>query len=150
MAPFNPIPLPISADVRPTLFVVVDTEEEFDWSAPLSRSATRVTAIRHVAKLQRLTEGYALKPTYVIDYPIVTSPEAVAIFGELLAGDRCSIGSLRRSAVHPAGVAGAHARGPRVFARADGRAEPSDQPEHGHSLRGPHADPPVQEPLHKR
>ena len=35
MAPFNSIPLPISADVRPTLFVVVDTEEEFDWSAPL-------------------------------------------------------------------------------------------------------------------
>ena len=101
MALFKPIPLPISADVRPTLFVVVDTEEEFDWSAPLSRSATRVSAIRHVAKLQRLTEGYALKPTYVIDYPIVTNPEAVAIFGELVAGDRCSIGAHLHPWVNP-------------------------------------------------
>ena len=101
MSPFSPAPLPIGADARPTLFLVVDTEEEFDWSAPLSRSATRVSAIRHVAKLQRLTDVYGLKPTYVIDYPVVTSPEAVAILGELVAADRCSIGAHLHPWVNP-------------------------------------------------
>ena len=42
---------------RPTLMVVVDTEEEFDWSAPFSRQATGVTAMRHIDRAQRLCDA---------------------------------------------------------------------------------------------
>ena len=37
-------PIDLPASEPPTLFVVVDTEEEFDWSAPFSRQNTSVTA----------------------------------------------------------------------------------------------------------
>jgi hypothetical protein len=33
------------AATRPKLFVIVDTEEEFDWSAPFARENVSVTAI---------------------------------------------------------------------------------------------------------
>jgi len=36
----------------PRLFVVVDTEEEFDWSAPFSRDSVGVSAIQEVGRLQ--------------------------------------------------------------------------------------------------
>src|SRR4030095_13527388 len=34
-------PVPIDPGMPPTLFVIVDTEEEFDWRAPLRRGDTR-------------------------------------------------------------------------------------------------------------
>ena len=73
-----PAPMP----VQPTLMVVVDTEEEFDWTAPFSRDATSVTAMRHIDRLQRLCESVDLTPTYVIDYPVATQPAGY----ETLAG----------------------------------------------------------------
>src|SRR5262245_1506060 len=57
---------------RPTLFIVVDTEEEFDWRAPLSREQTSVRAMRNIHLLQRLLTAERVKPTYVIDYPVAT------------------------------------------------------------------------------
>ena len=77
-------PLPMPASMRPLLFLVVDTEEEFDWNATFSRQAARVTCIREVARLQAVTARYGVKPTYVIDYPIATDPVAAGVFGALL------------------------------------------------------------------
>ena len=36
---FTPIDVP--ASTAPQLFIIVDTEEEFDWSAPFSRETAR-------------------------------------------------------------------------------------------------------------
>ena len=47
---FRPVTLPVSR--RPQLFVIVDTEEEFDWTAPFSRSSVGVTAMDEVGRLQ--------------------------------------------------------------------------------------------------
>jgi hypothetical protein len=41
-------PVRLPPDAQPRLFVVVDTEEEFDWSAAFSRANTGVTAIREM------------------------------------------------------------------------------------------------------
>ena len=49
--------------------VVVDTEEEFDWSAPFDRGSTSVTAMREVWRLQAVFDEFDIVPVYVIDYP---------------------------------------------------------------------------------
>lgn len=77
----------------PRLFVVVDTEEEFDWRAPPDRTATSVTAMRHIGRAQTLFDRYELKPTYVIDYPVAHQPEGHALLREYLDEDRCTIGA---------------------------------------------------------
>jgi hypothetical protein len=73
--------VPVQQPGRPTLFVIVDTEEEFDWSAPLSREQTSVRAMRNIHLLQNLLTAQRIKPTYVIDYPVATQRDG---YGPLL------------------------------------------------------------------
>jgi hypothetical protein len=94
-------PLPMPATMRPALFLVVDTEEEFDWNAGFSRQATRVTCIREVARLQAVTARYGVKPTYVIDYPVATDPVAGGVFGALVDANACTIGAHLHPWVNP-------------------------------------------------
>ena len=94
-------PLPMPAATRPMLFLVVDTEEEFDWNAGFSRQATSVTCIRDVARLQAVTARYGVKPTYVIDYPIATDPVAAGVFGALVDEGACTIGAHLHPWVNP-------------------------------------------------
>jgi hypothetical protein len=57
-------PVPISSDMPPTLFVIVDTEEEFDWSAPFSRGNTSVRAMSKIDRLQTILDRRGICPTY--------------------------------------------------------------------------------------
>lgn len=78
---------------RPTLVVVVDTEEEFDWGAPFSRQATAVTAMRHIDRVQTLCDAVGLAPTYVIDYPVATQREGYEALAQWAGEGRCEIGA---------------------------------------------------------
>lgn len=69
-------------DGAPSLFVIVDTEEEFDWGAPLSRDSTGVTAMRHIDRLQRVFSERGIRPTYVVDFPVASQADG---FGPLKA-----------------------------------------------------------------
>jgi hypothetical protein len=90
-APFRPVPLgPLEP---PRLFVVIDTEEEFDWSAPFSRSNTNVAAIRHIGRAQAIFDRYDVQPTYVIDYPVAAQEPGFAPLAEISASGRCSVGA---------------------------------------------------------
>jgi hypothetical protein len=62
----------IRADASPQLFVIVDTEEEFDWGAPFSRANTSVRAMRHIDRLQNVVSTRQIVPTYVVDFPIAS------------------------------------------------------------------------------
>src|SRR4029079_9580849 len=73
------------------LFVVVDTEEEFDWSGPFAREDTSVTAIRQLPVLQALLDRYRVRPTYVIDYPVATSPISARVLRDLYESGRCTV-----------------------------------------------------------
>ena len=77
----------------PTLFVVVDTEEEFDWSAPFNRASTGVTAIRQLEGFQPLLDRFGIRPTYVIDYPVASKPESYPVLKHLVESGRCAIGA---------------------------------------------------------
>ncbi len=96
---FTPATLP--ANTRPQLFVIVDTEEEFDWSAPFSRGAVGVTAIQEVGRLQHVLTPYGVAPTYVIDYPVATTPSSVARLGEFAVRGECHIGAHMHPWVNP-------------------------------------------------
>ncbi len=84
----------LPAGTPPVLTVVVDTEEEFDWSQPFSRSSTSTQSIaaQHLAH-QRVFDKHGVVPTYVIDWPVVSNPAAVQVLKELMLGGRCEIGT---------------------------------------------------------
>jgi hypothetical protein len=83
----------VASAVRPILLVVVDTEEEFDWSADFDRRNTGVTHMRDIGKLQSLFDEFGIKPVYVIDYPIASQRESSAALKRIRDDDRCEIGA---------------------------------------------------------
>ena len=103
-------PFSVPEGTKPSLFVVVDTEEEFDWDAPFSRDAVGVTAIQEVGLLQAVLAKYRVVPTYVIDYPVATTPSSVARLGEFAARGECHIGAHLHPWVNPPYVETVNAR----------------------------------------
>ena len=85
--------LTLPAGTRPSLFVVVDTEEEFDWDAPFSRDTVTVRAIDEIGRLQAVLSRYGLIPTYLSDYPVVTTRSSVDRLAEFAARGECHIGA---------------------------------------------------------
>lgn len=86
---------------QPVLFVVVDTEEEFDWHAPFARENTSVTHVREIGRFQDICDRFGVRPIYVMDYPIATKPESVAVFSELRRERRAEIGCHLHTWVNP-------------------------------------------------
>jgi hypothetical protein len=81
--------------------VFVDTEEEFDWNEPRSRTNTGTSHIRHLPEFQRLADAHGIAPCYLIDYPVADTPDAAATMAELLAAGTCSIGTQLHPWVNP-------------------------------------------------
>ena len=86
---------PVSKDQGrpPTLFVVVDTEAEFDWDAPFTRDMTGVSAFHAIERGQHVFDRYGLRPIYVVDYPVVTQDHSRDRLRAILARDGCAIGA---------------------------------------------------------
>jgi len=61
---------------RPLLCVVIDTEEEFDWSQPLARENRSVRSIAAQDRAQAIFARYGIVPTYVVDHPVASDPDA--------------------------------------------------------------------------
>ena len=79
--------------MTPELLVVVDTEEEFDWSAPFSRESTATRTIPSQARAHEIYDRFGIVPTYVVDYPVATDPEAVAFLRGLRDAGKAEIGA---------------------------------------------------------
>lgn len=86
---------------KPLLQVVVDTEEEFDWTAPFNRNSVSVRGMdaQHIA--QALFAPYNLSPTYVIDYPVATTPSSIAALRQFHDAGQCQIGAHLHPWVNP-------------------------------------------------
>jgi hypothetical protein len=91
----------LSVDHPPLLLVVIDTEEEFDWRLPHARENTSVTAIAAQGLAQEIFAKHAIIPTYVIDYPVASSPAAVEALRVFADQGRCRIGSHLHPWVNP-------------------------------------------------
>lgn len=78
---------------RPLMTVVVDTEEEFDWSRPFDRSATGTRSVPAQDKAHAIFDRYGIVPTYVMNYPVATCPTAVRYFRGLVDQGRAHVGT---------------------------------------------------------
>ncbi len=80
------------ADAGQRFLLTVDTEEEFDWGRPLSRTGHSLDTIPRLARFQQFCEGHGVIPIYLVDYPVATSAAAAAILREPIAAGRAEIG----------------------------------------------------------
>jgi hypothetical protein len=78
--------------VTPELLIVVDTEEEFDWTKPFSRTETGTSAISAQARAHEILDPLGIVPTYVVDYPVATDPAAADFLRSLKESKRAEIG----------------------------------------------------------
>lgn len=72
--------------------VTIDTEEEFDWSAPISRDGHGVAAASRMAEFQHFCEARGVVPLWLVDWPIATSPVAAKILRPAAAAGKAEIG----------------------------------------------------------
>lgn len=83
----------LAADEAPRFWVTIDTEEDFDWDAPFSRSGHRLDSVPALSDCQAYFEKAAVCPIYLVDWPVVEDDRAVAIIGPALAEGRCEVGA---------------------------------------------------------
>src|SRR5688500_18766120 len=81
--------------MAPELLIVVDTEEEFDWSARFSRDAIATRSIPAQARAHEIYDRLGIVPTYVVDYPVATDPEAAGFLRALADEGKAEIGAQR-------------------------------------------------------
>ena len=96
-APNSPAP----PSAAPVLAVIVDTEEECDWSRPFSRSAVRVGSVGKQLLMHQVFGRHGIVPTYVVDWPVATTPSAIKVLGGLARDGRCEIGAHLHPRVSP-------------------------------------------------
>jgi hypothetical protein len=94
-------PLALPSGAKPTLLVVVDTEENFDWNAAYSSSSTAVHGMRQIARLQASFDRFGIKPIYLIDYAVASQPEGYGSLAEIARSGRCEIGAHLHPWVNP-------------------------------------------------
>jgi hypothetical protein len=80
-------------DAPPVLVAVVDTEEEFDWCAPLDRAGTAVGHMAAIGRLQDVFEAMGVVPSYLVSYPIVAQEAGSRPLQRYLAAGRALIGA---------------------------------------------------------
>ena len=96
---WNPIKAP--PELPPILLVVVDAEEEFDWSAPFSRDQRSVRSMAAQGPMHRIFEKFGIRPTYVVDYPVASQRDGLEPLRDLLKDDACLIGTQLHPWVNP-------------------------------------------------
>jgi hypothetical protein len=85
----------------PRFIVTVDTEEEFDWSAPFTRGEHGTTHVAAIDRFQRLCDSHDVRPAYLVDYPIVEDTAAVELLGGYVSDARADVGVQLHPWVNP-------------------------------------------------
>lgn len=88
----RPVPARRSSD-QPLLLVVVDTEEEFDWTQPFNRDAVATESIPAQDRAHAVFDKYGIVPTYVLDYAVARSASAAAYLRRLVDAGRAHFGT---------------------------------------------------------
>jgi hypothetical protein len=83
----------LPAESRPILTVVVDTEEEFDWSADFSRNNVAVGHLQQIERLQHVFDEFGIRPVYVVDYPVAAQDEGALPLRAIADSGRAEIGA---------------------------------------------------------
>lgn len=86
---------------QPRFIVTVDTEEEFDWTAPFSRECHGTTHVAVIDRFQQLCDDHNIRPAYLVDYPIANDKAAVELLGRYVAESRADVGVQLHPWVNP-------------------------------------------------
>jgi hypothetical protein len=90
-----------SGDFGQRFIITVDTEEEFDWSAPLDRRRHSVATVPALRKFQQFCEGFGVVPTYLVDFPVATSSLTTEALSKAVSAGRAEIGVQLHPWVNP-------------------------------------------------
>lgn len=88
-------------DHKPRFLLTVDTEEEFDWSKPLSRETHGVEHVGRLANFQQFCEHENVVPVYLVDWPVANSPVAAEALRTALANGSAEVGVQLHPWVNP-------------------------------------------------
>jgi len=81
--------------------LTVDTEEEFDWSGPFTRSEHGLTHVPGISRFQNFCEELGVIPVYLVDWPVATSPAAIDLIGGAVRAGRAEVGIQLHPWVNP-------------------------------------------------
>lgn len=90
--PAEPEPVAFNPQFGQRFIVTVDTEEEFDWNAPLGRTNHSVSSIPALERFQAFCEDFGVVPVYLIDYPVASCDAAAELLGDAVKDGRAEIG----------------------------------------------------------
>lgn len=85
----------------PCFVVTVDTEEEFDWGTPFSRTEHGMTHAKAIPRFQEMSDEHGIKPCYLIDYPVTQDQYTVDLLSGYAAAKRAEIGVQLHPWVNP-------------------------------------------------
>lgn len=83
------------------VLLTVDTEEEFDWNGPFRRDGYGLDHVAAIPRFQSFCEGLGAHPVYLVDWPIVNDPAAVAIIGDAVRRGTAEVGVQLHPWVNP-------------------------------------------------
>jgi len=81
--------------------VTIDTEEEFDWDAPLTRDKHSKAHVTRLEAFQQFCENCGVVPIWLVDWPIANSQLAAEILKPRLLDGRAEIGVQLHPWVNP-------------------------------------------------
>ncbi|MEM6267279.1 MAG: polysaccharide deacetylase family protein [Pseudomonadota bacterium] len=86
---------------EPRVLLTVDTEEEFDWSAPFTRENHGLTHVSQLGRFQAFCEELRARPVYLVDWPIANDEAAIEIIGDAVKRNMADIGVQLHPWVNP-------------------------------------------------
>lgn len=89
------------ADFGQRFTVCVDTEEEFDWQAPLSRDHRATASARAIPDAARRFQDLGSALTWLVDHPIATDPAAIDYVRAALEVEGGAVGTQLHPWVNP-------------------------------------------------
>jgi hypothetical protein len=112
-APAALFPAPAAAPVPPgrtVVTLIVDAEEDFNWSRPVEGTAYSTACMHAIGPLQEIMGSYRLPPTYLLTYPVLEDADAVRLLRRYLDRGACQLGVQMHPWVNPPFGTGADRR----------------------------------------
>jgi len=85
----------------PRFTIIVDTEEEFDWSASFARAGHAVTAMSALPEAAGRFRDMGAALNMVVDYPVIADPAAVDCLHAVVSDGRSEVGTQLHPWVNP-------------------------------------------------
>ena len=86
---------------NPLLTIMIDVEEDFDWTRPFSRENHSVDSLGMLPRVHEIFRRHGVVPTYLVDYPIIKSALGARLFREWHDKRECIVGTQLHPWVNP-------------------------------------------------